>query len=267
LSTLFLTGAALAGLLMGNAYFDPGSQRAAKVKELFARIAPRYDLINDLQSAGLHRLWKRKVLALARPAPGERALDLCCGTGDLALALASAGATVAGLDFSGEMLRIAHNRMARRANTSGAVRFVRADALRIPFPDGSFDIVTIGYGLRNLADLEAGLREARRVLRPGGRLVALDFGKPQAPLARKLYFGYLRAGVPLFGRLFCGDAAAYAYILESLERFPARAELADRLSSAGFENARATDLCGGVMVLIHGEIGCQKQGERATIRG
>jgi demethylmenaquinone methyltransferase/2-methoxy-6-polyprenyl-1,4-benzoquinol methylase len=296
---------------MSSAYFEPGSQRAAKVKQLFARIAPRYDLINDLQSAGLHRLWKRRVVEMAGPGPGVRALDLCCGTGDLAIGLARMGAWVVGLDFSAEMLEIAHRRAAdcgvwregfgarppggdfdpnlpekapasgrtpdaSRGSTpvtdscgeddgAGSVRFVRADALRIPFPDQSFDIVTIGYGLRNLADLQSGLVEIRRVLRPGGRFVALDFGKPENSLARKLYFAYLRAGVPWFGRIFCGDAAAYAYILDSLERFPDRKALAEALNALGFGNVSAEGLCGGVMVLVYGEIGCQKAQDLAKI--
>jgi demethylmenaquinone methyltransferase/2-methoxy-6-polyprenyl-1,4-benzoquinol methylase len=298
--------------LVSSPYFDPGSQRAAKVQQLFARIAPRYDLINDLQSAGLHRLWKRRVVEMAGPGPAVRALDLCCGTGDLAIGLARGGAWVVGLDFSAEMLRIAQRRAAdcglwreafgvrplagafagglgskapaseptpdaSRFPTSvpaprtgsddgaGSVRFVRADALRVPFPDQTFDIVTIGYGLRNLADLERGLVEIRRVLRPGGRLVALDFGKPESSLARKLYFAYLRAGVPWFGRIFCGDSAAYAYILDSLERFPGRQALAEALSALSFENITAKALCGGVMVLLRGEIGCQKPQDLATI--
>lgn len=252
---------------MGNAYFDPGSQRAAKVKQLFARIAPRYDLVNDLQSAGLHRLWKRRVVEFARPVLGERALDLCCGTGDLALGLARREMEVTGLDFSAEMLAIARHRAGAivDAQRQGSIRFVRADALHIPFPDRSFDIVTIGYGLRNLASLERGLAEVRRVLRPGGRLVALDFGKPESALARKAYFGYLRAGVPWFGRLFCGDADAYAYILESLERFPDRRALAACLAGLGYERPSAVSLCGGVMVLVTGEIGCQKAHDLPTL--
>ena len=251
---------------MSSAYFDPGSQRAAKVKQLFARIAPRYDLINDLQSAGLHRLWKRKVIDLARPEPGKRALDLCCGTGDLALGLARRGAVVTGLDFSVEMLEIARRRGTPLGATgSGSVQFVRADALSIPFPDESFDIVTIGYGLRNLANLEHGLAEVRRLLRPGGRMVALDFGKPERALTRRAYFGYLRVCVPWFGRIFCGDSAAYTYILESLERFPDKDALAQCLISLGFERPCARSLFGGVMVLLSGEIGCQEPRNSAKL--
>ena len=159
---------------MANTFFDPGDQRAAKVQDLFARIAPRYDLINDLQSFGLHRYWKRRVVRLANPQLGQRALDLCCGTGDLALALARRGARVAALDFSEQMLETAGRRESRIQSeaadaalhasriTHHAPCFVCGDALRIPFADNSFDIVTVGYGLRNLASWETGLGEMQR---------------------------------------------------------------------------------------------------------
>src|ERR1035437_4819955 len=162
---------------MANTYFDPGEQRAAKVHELFSRIAPRYDLINDLQSFCLHRSWKSRGVHLARPPPRQSALDLCCGTGDLALALARRGARVAGLDFSEQMLATAARRQSEPRNQSPeaglhATRntqqiplppcFIRGDAQRLPFPDNVFDIVTVGYGLRNLANWETGLREMWR---------------------------------------------------------------------------------------------------------
>jgi len=259
---------------MANTFFDPGDQRAAKVHNLFSRIAPRYDLINDLQSFGLHRYWKRRVIQLACPQPRQRALDLCCGTGDLALALARHGAQVTGLDFSERMLEVAERRKGRNPkpqrqsdarNPRGkrqktdirilhhATRdthhvsrsrfthhapplttphYVRGDAQRIPFPENSFDIVTVGYGLRNLANWEAGLREMQRVAKAGGRVVVLDFGKPDNPLWRGLYFTYLRLFVPCLGRVFCGSAAAYAYILESLQRYPGPARCGGRNAQA-----------------------------------
>src|ERR1051325_4319519 len=147
---------------MANEFYRPGEQRAAKVGELFATIAPRYDLVNDAQSFGLHRIWKRKLIRLANVTPGERALDLCCGTGDLAFALAERGARVTGLDFSEAMLRVAIEKSKVRSSKF-KVEFVRGDAQQIPFPENTFDIVTIGYGLRNLADLEAGIRGMLRV--------------------------------------------------------------------------------------------------------
>src|SRR5262249_35479138 len=157
-----------------------------RVSELFGRIAPRYDLINDLQSFGLHRWWKQRLARLAQPVPGCLALDMCCGTGDIALALAGHGAQVTGLDFSAPMLNVARRRAERFAARTGmrVPEFIRGDALAVPFPDNSFDIVSVGYGLRNLVRWESGLEEMRRVAKPGGRVLALDFGKPSNPLWR-----------------------------------------------------------------------------------
>jgi demethylmenaquinone methyltransferase/2-methoxy-6-polyprenyl-1,4-benzoquinol methylase len=253
---------------MANTFFDPGDQRAAKVQDLFARIAPRYDLINDLQSFGLHRYWKRRVIRLAHPQPGQRALDVCCGTGDLALALARHRARVAALDFSEQMLDAAQRREPRiqgpaPAGTHHASRithhpapypcFVRGDALRIPFSDNSFDIVAVGYGLRNLVSWEAGLREMQRVATAGGRLVVLDFGKPDNAVWRSLYFGYLRLFVPWLGRIFCGNAGAYAYILESLMHYPAQHAVAAKMRDLGLVNVRIVGLLGGAMSINYGE--------------
>ncbi|MSR43596.1 MAG: bifunctional demethylmenaquinone methyltransferase/2-methoxy-6-polyprenyl-1,4-benzoquinol methylase UbiE [Pedosphaera sp.] len=236
---------------MGNAYYAPDATRATKVSALFARIAPRYDLINDLQSFGLHRLWKRRLVRLAAARPGLHALDLCCGTGDVAFALARAGAGVTGLDFSEEMLAMAKQR--KPSAGTGQVEFLHGDALQTPFPDAHFDVVTISYGLRNLADFTGGLREMHRVTRPGGRLVILDFGKPPNRLWRSLYFGYLRFAVPVFGRIFCGDAAAYAYILESLQHYPAQEGVATALRELGCANVGVTHLLGGAMSLNYAE--------------
>lgn len=228
---------------MANQFYAPGADRAAQVNALFARIAARYDLINDLQSFGLHRYWKRRVIELARVRPGERALDLCCGTGDLAFALSRRGARVTGLDFSEPMLAVARRRAAR----DGAVEFLQGDALKLPFANASFDLVTVGYGLRNLASWEAGLDEMIRVTRPGGRLLVLDFGKPDHALWRALYFSYLRMFVPLLGLVFCGDAQAYAYILESLKHYPAQRGVEARLRALGLAEVRTVNLLGGVM--------------------
>lgn len=233
---------------MANQFYDPGDQRAQKVSDLFASIAPRYDLINDLQSFGLHRYWKQRVVRLARPQPGERALDLCCGTGDLALGLAGRGALVSGVDFSEPMLQVA-----ARRSFKASPSFVRADAQRIPFRDHSFHIVTVGYGLRNLANWETGLREMHRVAMAGGRLLVLDFGKPDNALWRTLYFGYLRMFVPLLGKLFCGNAAAYSYILESLKQYPAQRGVASKMHELGLVKVRVVNLLGGVMSINYGE--------------
>jgi ubiquinone/menaquinone biosynthesis methyltransferase len=200
---------------MSSEYYTAGPERSHRVRQLFSRIASRYDLINDLQSFGLHRLWKRTLIRSAKICGEETALDVCCGTGDLALRLAHAGARVVGSDFTPEMLVQARER-------SGQVVWVQADALELPFPAESFDVVTVGYGLRNLSDFSAGVRELVRVVKPGGKLLILDFGKPANAFWRASYFTYLRIIVPVFGRIFCGDSAAYSYILESLEHYPAQ---------------------------------------------
>lgn len=235
---------------MTNKFYAPGEQRAARVGDLFATIAPRYDLINDLQSFGLHRYWKRQLTHLAAGRSGERALDLCCGTGDVTFALARQGVEAVGLDFSEPMLAVANQRLANKKTP--AIQFVRGDAQQIPFPDASFDIVTISYGLRNLADWEAGLREMRRVLRPGGRVLVLDFGKPDNTLWRAFYFGYLRACVPILGRIFCGDADTHGYILESLKHYAAQNGVAAKMRELKFEQVRIVNFMGGIMSINYG---------------
>lgn len=264
---------------MGNPFFVPGDRRAVRVNDLFTRIAPRYDLINDVQSLGLHRLWKRRLLREADIQPGIRALDVCCGTGDVALALARRGARVTGLDFSLAMLAVGQQR-ARHQGTaaesparlhrkatgllSGAtgqrksgdpadVQFLAGDGLRLPFRDAGFEVVTISYGLRNLASLEGGLREMLRVAKPRGRILVLDFARPGNALWRGIYLGYLGLIVPLLGRVLCGNREAYAYILESLKHFPSQTVLADLMRRSGCKNVRYVDLLGGVMSIHCGE--------------
>lgn len=240
---------------MANQFYEPGVQRAEKVRALFARVAKRYDLLNDLQSFGLHRYWKRRVVQLAGVRKGARALDLCCGTGDIALGLAQEGAQVVGLDFSPEMLAVAD----RRKNAGSwlpsktQLSFLQGDALKIPFPQSSFDIITVGYGLRNLSNWKAGLSEMRRVAKSGARLVVLEFGKPNQPIWRGIYFGYLKCFVPLLGLLFCRSASAYSYILESLKRYPAQVGVAAEMRELGLANVRIYCFLGGVMTINYGE--------------
>jgi demethylmenaquinone methyltransferase / 2-methoxy-6-polyprenyl-1,4-benzoquinol methylase len=239
---------------VSNVFYTPGEQRAAKVNDLFTAIARRYDLLNDLQSFGLHRCWKRRAIELAAVQSGDRALDLCCGTGDLALALAQRGAEVAGVDFSPAMLEIAEARRQRNFKSQiSNLKFMPGDAQQVPFPDASFDIVTVGYGLRNLTSWEKGLDEMRRVARPGARLVVLDFGKPANALWRAIYFGHLHYAVPFIGRLFCDNADAYAYILESLKHYPAQLAVAEKMRELKLVNVRVINLLGGAMAINYGE--------------
>ena len=238
---------------MANPFYEPGEQRAAKVNDLFAAIARRYDFINDLQSFGLHRRWKNRLVQMSGVQPGTRALDVCCGTGDIAQRLARVGAKVTGLDFSAPMLEVARQRNVNCASSMSAPEFLQGDAMKLPFADATFDVVTVGYGLRNLASWESGLAEMFRVTKPGGRLLVLDFGKPDNALWRAIYFSYLRLCVPVLGLVFCRNAAAYAYILESLKHYPAQNGVASKMRELGMSNVRIVNLLGGMMSINAGE--------------
>jgi demethylmenaquinone methyltransferase/2-methoxy-6-polyprenyl-1,4-benzoquinol methylase len=239
---------------VSNVFYAPGNQRAGKVGELFSIIARRYDLLNDLQSFGLHRRWKQRVAKLSAVRPGDLALDLCCGTGDISFALAQRGAEVTGLDFSPQMLEVAEMRRQKNSKLKTRnLKFLHGDAQQIPFPENSFDIVTVGYGLRNLTSWKRGLEEMRRVARPGARLIVLDFGKPPNALWREIYFAHLRCSVPLMGWLFCGNAQAYAYILESLKNYPAQLAVAEKMRGLGLKNVRVINLLGSAMAINYGE--------------
>jgi len=239
-----------------NKYLSYDEQRAPKVREMFSRLAWRYDLVNDVMSFGMHRLWKRRTVRLGldgRSAP-PRWLDLCCGTGDMAfLAEQFAGRNLrpVGADFTLPMLAVGRRRALEEAR---ATRFVQADALRLPFPDGSFDVITVGYGLRNIADPAAALSEMRRVLAPGGRAVILDFGKPRNPVASALYRAFLRTMMPAVGWLFHRDPETYLYIPESLARYPGQVGVRDLMRGAGFANARFEERLFGTMGINIGEV-------------
>jgi demethylmenaquinone methyltransferase/2-methoxy-6-polyprenyl-1,4-benzoquinol methylase len=232
---------------MKNKYLSYDENRAPRVREMFSRLAWRYDLVNDVMSMGLHRRWKRETvrLALERQGGVRRLLDLCCGSGDLCFLAEQRGARgVVGADFTLPMLAVAR----RRAEAvPSRARFVEADALTLPFPDGSFDAVTISYGLRNVADLPHALAEIRRVLVPGGRLAVLDFGKPSNRLASALYMGYLRTVMPAMGRIFHGDPETYRYIPDSLERYPGQRGVDRLLRDAGFQSPRCHERLLGTM--------------------
>jgi demethylmenaquinone methyltransferase/2-methoxy-6-polyprenyl-1,4-benzoquinol methylase len=225
-----------------NKYLSYDEERAPKVREMFSRLAARYDLVNDVMSLGMHRRWKRRTAALAlagRNGSGSfRVLDVCCGTGDLAFLAeerSSGRARTVGVDFTLPMLGVAARR-ARERRSPGC--FVQGDALVLPIATGCVDAITVGYGLRNIADPLRALREMARVLAPGGRLVVLDFGKPDAKVASALYMGYLKTVMPAMGWLFHGDRETYEYIPASLERYPAQRGVAELMKQAGFVNVR-----------------------------
>ena len=220
---------------------------AKAVREMFTSIAPRYDLLNHVLSFNIDHLWwwrtARRFDAILKR-PDARVLDLCCGTGDMTFALrrraANAGTKIMGADFSHAMLQ--------RASVKGSgttLRWIEADALRLPFPDQHFDLVTSAFGFRNLADYDAGLREIARVLRPGGQCGILDFGEPSG-LIGEFYRVYFKKVLPAIGTLISGVRGPYAYLPASVERFPAPAEMLTRMKQAGFIDASWTPYTFGV---------------------
>jgi len=212
------------------------------VRTMFDRIAPVYDAMNRAMTAGLDQRWRAKT-ARAVVSPGDRVLDSCCGTGDLAIACLRAGGRVTALDFSERMLE-------RARKKSDEIEWVEGDALALPFADGSFDAGTVGFGVRNLEDLEKGLGELRRVLRPGGRLAILEITTPRG-LLRPFYKLWLDGLVPLAGKLLPGGSA-YTYLPASVRRFPEAKELAELMESTGFEQVRYRFFAGGIVALHMG---------------
>ena len=220
---------------------------AIEVRRMFGAIAGRYDLLNRILSLGTDMAWRERACEVLEVARGERAIDLCCGTGDLSLALARRGARVIGADFSHEMLVIAAG---KGAGTAGGL--VEADCLALPFSDGAFRVATVAFGVRNLSDLEKGLREIRRVLEPGGRLGILEFATPPGPLFRSIYRIYLRWAVPVVGALVSGRRSAYDYLSSSIQSFPDQTRMETILRGIGFTSVRHVDLARGIAALYIG---------------
>jgi demethylmenaquinone methyltransferase/2-methoxy-6-polyprenyl-1,4-benzoquinol methylase len=219
--------------------YESGTLAPESVRGMFDRIAPVYDVMNHVMTAGLDRRW-RKLAAEEVVWPGDRVLDACCGTGDLAVAAERRGGRVVGLDFSERMLE-------RARKKSGAIEWVQGDALALPFGDAEFDAATVGFGVRNLADLEGGLRELARVLRPGGKAAILEITRPRGIL-RPFFRLWFDGVVPVLGRVLPGGEA-YTYLPASVRRFPGPDDLSALLETAGFEDVRYRMLGGGIVAL------------------
>lgn len=229
-------------------------EKTARVREVFASVAGRYDLMNDLMSAGLHRWWKRYAVAAAAARPGQRVLDLAGGSGDLTRLLARAvgrTGTVVLADINAAMLAVGRDRL-YDSGIADNLQLVQANAEALPFPDRRFDLVTIAFGLRNVTAKEAALGEMYRVLRPGGRLVVLEFSKVEAPLLARLYDAYSLQLLPRLGRWVAGDEASYRYLAESIRVHPPQAELLDMIRAAGFERCRYQNLLAGIVAVHSG---------------
>ncbi|HEV2892028.1 MAG TPA: demethylmenaquinone methyltransferase [Frankiaceae bacterium] len=214
------------------------------VAAMFDDVAPRYDLTNAVLSLGQDRGWRRATSRALALRPGEVALDLAAGTGTSSVALAASGATVVACDFSLGMLRVGVAR-----NPHERVRYVAGDGLRLPFADASFDAVTISFGLRNLHDLDAGLRELARVTKPGGRLVVCEISHPTWAPFRAVYVDYLMRALPALARRVSSNPDAYVYLAESIRAWPAQRALAERIDAAGWHGVSWRDLTGGIVAL------------------
>jgi demethylmenaquinone methyltransferase/2-methoxy-6-polyprenyl-1,4-benzoquinol methylase len=236
---------------------DRGTLEETQVRAMFDRIAVLYDRMNTVMTAGLHHAWRRRAADLAALDPGARALDVATGTGDLAFELAErvapGGEVVAG-DFSERMLEIARAKASARPELGARVRFEPANALALPYADGEFDAATVGFGARNFADLDRGLREMARVVRPGGRVVVLEMTTPQRPPLSTFFGVWFDRLIPLLGR-FAGDAAAYDYLPNSVRRFPGPEALAAAMSAAGLREIRYILTAGGIIALHVGVVG------------
>jgi demethylmenaquinone methyltransferase/2-methoxy-6-polyprenyl-1,4-benzoquinol methylase len=233
---------------MGSAQARSGTLEEGQVRAMFDRIARVYDLMNSIMTAGLHHRWRSRAADLAHVGPGASALDVACGTGDLAIELArrTGGGEVVGADFSDAMLD-------RARGKSAAVRWEWADALALPYPDDSFDAATVGFGARNFSDLDRGLAEMARVVRPGGRVVVLEITTPQRPPLSTFFALWFDRVVPALGRL-AGDPDAYAYLPSSVKRFPRPPELAGRMAAAGLGDVRWILTAGGIIALHSGTV-------------
>ena len=229
-------------------------EKAGKVAEVFHSVAGNYDLMNDLMSGGIHRLWKRVTIEMSGVRPGHTVLDIAGGTGDLTAKfsrIVGPEGTVVLADINDSMLKVGRDRLVDRGITDN-VRFSRADAQYLPFPDNTFDVITIAFGLRNVTDKDMALRSMLRVLKPGGKLLVLEFSKPPNSLLSKIYDGYSFSILPKLGKLFANDADSYQYLAESIRMHPDQETLMGMMDSAGFANTDYHNMTGGIVALHRG---------------
>ncbi len=255
----------------GEQTVDP-DEKTRRVRGVFSNVAARYDLMNDLMSGGIHRLWKHRFVAMAAPRPGQRILDVAGGTGDIAFRLARAmdrpsrragrqapisdfqpekGPDVVICDLSEEMVRVGRDRAIDQGLAS-RIGVVVGNAESVPLPNRSVDAYTIAFGLRNVTRIDTALAEAHRVLKPGGRFLCLEFSQVVLPALRHAYEMYSDAVIPRLGQAIVGDRDSYTYLVESIRRFPDQQHLADRMSNAGFHNPKWVNLTGGIAAIHHG---------------
>lgn len=225
--------------------------KTKKVQDLFNRVASKYDLMNDLMSGGLHRLWKHEMIQTLAPQPNWTILDVAGGTGDIAFKILKAqpSARVTVCDLTPGMLAVGQQRASTPAPRT--LQWVCGDAAHLPFPSNSVDAYTIAFGLRNVTEMQLALEETHRVLKPGGRFLCLEFSQVQYPVLNKIYEKYAFGIIPKIGQFIAEDEAAYQYLVESIVRFPPQAELKQMMMEAGFEQVRYSNLSGGIAAL-HG---------------
>jgi len=232
----------------------PIAEKAQKIAEVFRSVSDKYDVMNDVMSLGVHRLWKRFTIELASVRPGQRVLDLAGGTGDLAIKFSKqvgANGLVVLADINESMLAKGRDRLIN-AGVVGNLQYVQANAEALPFPDNSFDLITIAFGLRNVTFKEKALSAMQRVLAPGGKLLILEFSKPTLPALTPLYDIYSFKVLPLLGRLIANDADSYRYLAESIRKHPDQNTLKEMMIAAGFENCDYHNLSGGIVSVHRG---------------
>ena len=229
-------------------------EKAGRVREVFDSVAAQYDLMNDLMSGGLHRLWKRFTIELSAVRSGQAVLDIAGGTGDLAAKfskLVGADGKVILADINATMLSVGRDRLIDKGALSN-IDVVQADAQFLPFEDNSIDCITIAFGLRNVTDKAKALRSMHRVLKPGGRVLVLEFSTPTSPLLSKVYDGYSFSALPAMGKLITGDADSYRYLAESIRKHPDQESLLEMVEDAGFVDCRYHNMTGGIVAVHRG---------------